>query len=49
MIETDYKHIETTLDKLVDKVDSLQNKIYIAMGGFMIIQVLISSGIIKVG
>lgn len=49
MIETDYKHIEHTLEKLVTKVDGLQNKIYIAMGAFMLVQVLLSSGIIKVG
>lgn len=48
-METEYTHIENTLEKLVDKVDSLQNKIYIAMGGFMIVQFLITSGIIKLG
>lgn len=49
MIETDNKHIEATLDKLVEKVDSLQTKIYLGMGIFMAFQILISSGIIKIG
>ena len=49
MIETDYKHIETNLDKLIDKVDSLQKNFYIGMGIFVAIQLLLSSGIIKVG
>lgn len=49
MIETDYKHIETNLDKLIDKVDSLQKNFYIGMGIFVAIQFLLSSGIIKVG
>lgn len=48
-METEYTHIEDTLNKLVEKVDGLQNKIYIAMGAFMVLQVLISSDIIKVG
>ncbi len=49
MIETDYKHIESTLEKLVNKVDSMTTKMYIGIGGFMVFQLLVSSGIIKVG
>lgn len=49
MIESDYKHIDSTLEKLVDKFDKLQRNFYLAMGGFMVLQFLISNEIIKIG
>ena len=60
MIETDYKHIENGLDKLFTKLDSHEDKvntrfasmeklIYIGFGVMLTVQVLISSGAIKVG
>ena len=49
MIETDYKHIDVTLNNLVTKMDKMEGKIYIGMGLFLAVQLLISSGIIKVG
>ena len=60
MIETDYKHIESSLDKLFNKLDNHEDKvdnrfraierlIYIGFGILATVQILVSSGIIKIG
>jgi len=60
MIETDYKHIESGIDKLFNKLENHEDKVdnrfrvmerimYIGFGILIAIQFSISSGIIKVG
>ena len=60
MIETDYKHIESSLDKLFNKLDNHEDKvdnrfraieklIYIGFGILATVQILVSSGMIKIG
>lgn len=60
MIETDYKHIETGMEKLFSKLDRHEEKvdgrfrtmeriIYIGFGLVLAMQFLISNGMIKFG
>lgn len=48
-MEANYQHIESTLEKLVGKVDKIESRIYIGLGVFFALELLVNSGIIKVG
>ena len=48
-LERDTKHIDDTLEKLLSKIDRLESKIYLIVGGIFVIQFLFTSGLIKMG
>lgn len=48
-VETNQEHMEKAIEKLIDKVDKMETRIYLAMGGFMILTFLVSNNLIKIG
>lgn len=60
MMETNYKHIETGLEKVLNRLEAHENKvdskfeaiqklIYVGFGILIAIQFLVTSGVVKIG